>query len=85
MVRDEYQESEKHLLIICRIEKIFGEVSWWWGAQQPNLINVINIYNVSFAQIKKVLGAVIHTTIWVIWRRCYKRTFESTNPRSDTL
>ncbi|GJU42640.1 hybrid signal transduction histidine kinase M [Tanacetum coccineum] len=84
-------ETEEHLFVKCEIaKKTWTEVLKWWNIFNVRLESINDIFSlknrVNFSpSTTKIFDAVIHSTIWILWRFRNDTTFAVKRPSKDLI
>ena len=84
-------EMEEQVFVKCEIaKKTWTEVLKWWNICNVRLENINDIFSlkdqVNFSpSTTKIFDAVIHSTIWILWRFRNDTTFALKRPSKDLI
>ncbi|GKD67180.1 ankyrin repeat-containing domain, PGG domain protein [Tanacetum coccineum] len=87
---DDDLETEHHLFIHCRIAKqVWLDVSRWWNLPDPNFSTITQLFSLADTHLtpnqRGCFNAVIHTTLWFLWRARNELVFASKRPDKDLI
>ncbi|GJZ43736.1 probable leucine-rich repeat receptor-like serine/threonine-protein kinase, partial [Tanacetum coccineum] len=88
---DDDLETEHHLFIHCRIAKqVWLDVLRWWNLPDANFSTITELFSLAdhthlTPNQRGCFNAVIHATLWFLWRARNELVFASKRPDKDLI
>ena len=88
---DDDLETEEHLFIHCRIAKqVWLDFLRWWNLSNANFSTINELFSLTdhvhlTPNLIGCFNAVIHTTLWFLWRIRNELVFASKSPNKDLI
>ncbi|GKD50972.1 RNA-directed DNA polymerase, eukaryota, reverse transcriptase zinc-binding domain protein [Tanacetum coccineum] len=90
-VCDNDLETEEHILVKCNVAvETWCGILKWWNLHNTRIDNLNDIFSLASRSNlspfhTKVLDAVIHSTLWILWKFRNNSFFSSTRPKRSLI